>query len=324
MSDLELREHAADVSLEPGEILDTPDVNGSLAHLGFTFPSSMLNKDKDAAKAPPMAAQRPKVEPKSSPAKPVRNPGETKKASPTKSSSLFSNSRDQDQMTKSLLVKPEPEPSVFGLANVKKSSSPSPQKAPKTEPKRPSQTSSLFSPNSDSGGNSDEPALKMTKLEETPGYEKLRDGRQTIRVAKEDRSSQPTVPPKEMIVSIPWNQQQMGGGGGGSTSGSSGLFKEDKKSSSSPSGEREHKEKKKKKKEKKEKKEKKDKDRSEHKKHKKHKDKDRERSSKTEQASSATSSPMVSGTSGTGIKLKIKSRNQSNILNGIIFAIQCE
>ncbi|XP_059087305.1 cyclin-T2-like [Tigriopus californicus] len=303
VSDLELREHAADVSLEPGEILDTPDVNGSLAHLGFTFPS-LPTKDKDP-KASQMVAQRPKAEPKSSPVKQVRNPAEVKKSSPTKS--LFSNSRDPDQMTKSL-IKHEPTTSIFGLANMKKGS-PSPQKAPKSDLKRPSQTSSLFSPNSDSG-NSDGPALKIPKLEETPGYEKLRDGRQTIRVAKEDRSGLPVPPPKEMIVSIPWNQQGMGDGSATTSASTSSLFQEDKKSSSSPSGEREHKEKKKKKKEKKEKKDKKDKDRSERK-HKKHKDKDRERSSK-EQPSSATSSPMVSGSSGTGIKLKIKVGRESN------------
>ena len=51
---------------------------------------------------------------------------------------------------------------------------------------------SLFSPpggNGGSGSGNDSPAIKIPKLEETPGFEKLRDGRTSIRVPRNERAT---------------------------------------------------------------------------------------------------------------------------------------
>ena len=165
------------------------------------------------------------------------------------------------------------------------------------------------------------PSVKLSKLEQMSGYEKLKDGRTSIKVAKEDRTAQMQMQQQQqpsMKVSIPMKDGGVISSAKGSTSSSSSVASslfEDPSGlrSNSNSGGSEHKEKKKKKKDKKEKKDKKDKDRSKNKdeaggsnsgekRHKhKHKDKDREKTA----SSSASQHHHHSSSSPAGLKLKI-------------------
>ncbi|XP_040569572.1 uncharacterized protein [Lepeophtheirus salmonis] len=149
-----------------------------------------------------------------------------------------------------------------------------------------------------SQSSNEEMSVKLPKLEETPGYEKLRDGYTSIQIPREDvkTSNQANVKPPSEIVHV-----------------------EDKHTDDiTDSGRKKHKKEKKSKKEKKEKKEKKDRSKEKSHKH-KHKDKDKSKDGLSKHhhhhhSSSSSSSAVHHNTNSNdssvqkppGIKLKIK------------------
>jgi len=150
-------------------------------------------------------------------------------------------------------------------------------------------------------------------LEQMPGYEKLKDGRTSVRLPKEERT--PATPPTSMKVSLPMAAV---------TSGSKAAEAETKRdegltaatvAAAAGAADQHRSEKKKKKKDKKEKKEKRDKDKKDEKRHKhKHKDKDRDkegsssnRGASATPGSTASNSPAAAtATPSSGLKLKVK------------------
>merc|ERR1719245_2012709 len=142
-------------------------------------------------------------------------------------------------------VKLDPSSNTFGLpsTSLSKKTTPSPTKQSKQR--------SLFSPpaeaasnpppsfvkteprtrttSSSSSASATSPSVKLSKLEQMPGYEKLKDGRTSVRLPKEERTT--ATPPTSMKVSIPMAAATASG----SSIKREGLF-EDSAKSGSPSG----------------------------------------------------------------------------------------
>jgi hypothetical protein len=355
----DLGEGAADVPLEPGEILDTPGVTNDL----FNFKSSTGSSSSSSKggtglignilggppdhQLPGGRGMKKEVKKEQQP-----QPHQHQHKQRSHHAKTEGKQDSRQQLKQEPILKVENPSHTFGLAlgggqlpqHSKKTPSPtkrsnpsgptpkkrslfSPEQTdpapavpqlvslptlPTFPPKLPSDSSSRTRTTSSSSAASEtSPSVKLSKLDQMPGYEKLKDGRTSIRVPKEERQNiVATLGTPSVKVSIPIAPK------------TASLFDDKRVEKSSPgsASSEQHKEKKKKKKEKKEKKEKKDKDRKRdrdegggsssgtEKRHKnKHKDKDRERSPavhKQPTPSGATASPH--GMSSSGFKIKIK------------------
>ncbi len=356
MNDIFGASGAADMDLEDGEILDSKSEVGAMllsnnpaqkqpTDAGNSTQAAKVKSENGNNSAPTIAKMLSSTQmPSLTDVKPFMDASTSasrKRPSPVTSKKLFGEEDDEPEATdaKPNLVAA----SIFGLA---KQRTPSPKKKVKEEERRSGvglssiKPPSLFSPPSAgksedhqrnrTTSNSDDksPSIKLSKLENMSGFEKLKDGRKSIKVHKEERPSKgpaPMAAPKHhpvpaanvqqtehqvaqvkpmMPVSIPLTSVKQDGAAAAAEDASK----------------REHKEKKKKKKDKKEKKDKerkRDKDgesssSSSKKSKKKSKDRDRERGDSSSRAGSLASSPAPSSSqqstssSGTVPKLKIK------------------
>jgi len=328
-----IAESAAEVPLEPGEIFDTPTSAGG-ANSIFNFPPSAAPaksaSSKSASTAPSIGSML-GIGPEHymPPVKEVKREsgswaGEGSRSSSSSHSAKSSRAEALSGAKHTVKLEPLMSASALGLpiaaASLSSSSkkTPSPTKQPKQRSlfSPPAETSSApppFKPepgrsrttSSSSSASATSPSVKLSKLEQMPGYEKLKDGRTSVRLPKEERT--PATPPTSMKVSLPMAAV---------TSGSKAAEAETKRDEGLTAADQHRSEKKKKKKEKKEKKEKRDKDKKDEKRHKhKHKDKDRDkegsssnRGASATPGSTASNSPAAAATAtpSSGLKLKVK------------------